>query len=57
MGEAGNMPGILCMGCIAPGIAKPGGMAGMGVPPCPIIAYGIPCIICNHVSVMFGWPG
>ena len=48
MGAAGYMPGMLCMGCIAPGTAKPGERAGMGVPPGPIIAYGIPCIICSQ---------
>lgn len=47
IGEAGNM---LCMGCIAPGMANPGGRAGIGVPPGPIIAYGIPCIICSRNS-------
>ena len=50
MGAAGYMPGMLCMGCIAPGRAKPGDRVGMGAPPGPIIAYGIPCIICSQQS-------
>ena len=48
MGAAGYMLGMPCMECIAPGIAKPGEIAGMGVPPGPIIAYGIPGIICSQ---------
>lgn len=47
MGAAGYMPGMLCMGCIAPGMAMPGDRADMGVHPGPIIAYGMPCIIWN----------
>ena len=57
MGAAGYMPGMLCMGCIAPGIAKPGERPGMGVPPGPIIAYGIPCIICSQQCAIYNQIG
>ena len=57
MGAAGYMPGMLCMGCIAPGTAKPGERAGMGVPPGPIIAYGIPGIICSRQCLNYNQTG
>ena len=49
IGDAGNMPGMLCIGCMAPGMAKPGGIACMGVPP-GLIIYGIPCI--SYMSIL-----
>lgn len=55
MGAVGYMPGMLCMGCIAPGMAKPGERGDMGVPPGPIM-YGIPCIICSqHWTQFANW--
>lgn len=39
MGAEGNIPGMLCMGCMP----RPGGKACIGDPPGLIIAYGTPC--------------
>ena len=39
IGGVGNMPGMLCMGCMP----RPGAKACIGVPPGPIMVYGTPC--------------